>query len=58
MAARRRRRKPPIEDAVEHAVHALDKTAELEVQYINSYKGTVCVYIIHLGSKMPRAKCM
>uniref|UniRef100_A0A9J8AB14 SET domain-containing protein n=1 Tax=Cyprinus carpio carpio TaxID=630221 RepID=A0A9J8AB14_CYPCA len=34
-----RRRKPPTQDAIEHAVKALDKTAELEVQYINSFKG-------------------
>ncbi|XP_026134601.1 uncharacterized protein LOC113112899 isoform X3 [Carassius auratus] len=34
-----RRRKPPKQDAIEHAVKALDKTAELEVQYINSFKG-------------------
>nr|XP_046253176.1 N-lysine methyltransferase KMT5A-like [Scatophagus argus] len=39
MASRRRRRRPPLEDAVEHVVKALDKTAELEVKYINSYKG-------------------
>ncbi|XP_059371080.1 uncharacterized protein LOC132108389 [Carassius carassius] len=34
-----RRRKPPTQDAIEHAVKAHDKTAELEVQYINSFKG-------------------
>ncbi|XP_051263455.1 uncharacterized protein LOC127367551 isoform X21 [Dicentrarchus labrax] len=34
-----RRRKSPKTDAVEHAAKALDKTAELEVKYINSFKG-------------------
>ncbi|KAG1933792.1 hypothetical protein F2P79_020338 [Pimephales promelas] len=34
-----RRRKPPTQDAIEHAVKALDKTTELEVRYINSFKG-------------------
>ncbi|XP_051246592.1 uncharacterized protein LOC127357967 isoform X5 [Dicentrarchus labrax] len=34
-----RPRKSPKTDAVEHAAKALDKTAELEVKYINSFKG-------------------
>lgn len=46
MAARRRRGKPPIQDAIEHAIKAQDKIAELEVKYINSFKG-LCV---HSGS--------
>lgn len=44
--AARRRRKPPLQDAIEYAVKAQDKTAELEVKYINYIKGTlfVCSY--------------
>ncbi|KAK1904859.1 N-lysine methyltransferase KMT5A [Dissostichus eleginoides] len=34
-----RRRKPPLTDAIEHASEAVDKTAKLEVMYINSFKG-------------------
>ncbi|XP_034092633.1 uncharacterized protein LOC117559977 isoform X2 [Gymnodraco acuticeps] len=34
-----RRRKPPLKDAIEHASEAVDKTAKLEVMYINSFKG-------------------
>lgn len=41
-----RRRKPPKTDAIEHVAKALDKTTELEVKYINSFKGKVCVFII------------
>ncbi|XP_068429356.1 N-lysine methyltransferase KMT5A-like [Clinocottus analis] len=37
--AARRDRKLPLWDAMEHAVKALDKTAQLEVKYINSFKG-------------------
>ncbi|XP_061624998.1 uncharacterized protein LOC133475719 isoform X11 [Phyllopteryx taeniolatus] len=39
MATRSSRRKPPLQDAQEHAVKALDKTEELEVQFMNSLKG-------------------
>ncbi|XP_061528431.1 involucrin-like isoform X5 [Phycodurus eques] len=39
MATRSCRRKPPLQDAKEHAVKALDKTEELEVQFMNSLKG-------------------
>ncbi|CAJ1081294.1 hypothetical protein F2P79_020338 [Xyrichtys novacula] len=39
MAARRRRGKPPLQDAIENAIKAQDKIAELEVKYINSFKG-------------------
>ncbi|XP_040904809.1 N-lysine methyltransferase KMT5A-A-like [Toxotes jaculatrix] len=34
-----RRRKTPIQDALEYAAKALDKTADLDVKYINSFKG-------------------
>ncbi|XP_041835801.1 histone-lysine N-methyltransferase set-1-like [Melanotaenia boesemani] len=37
--AARRRRKAPVKDAIEHAVKGLDKTTQLEVKYINSFKG-------------------
>jgi len=43
-----RRRKPPIRDAIEHAAKGLDKTAELEVKYINSFKGMVFVFSVYL----------
>lgn len=43
-----RRRKPPIRDAIDHAVKGLDKTAELEVKYINSFKGMVFVFSVYL----------
>nr|XP_033474533.1 uncharacterized protein LOC117252016 isoform X1 [Epinephelus lanceolatus] len=33
-----RRRKAPVQDAIEHATKGLTKTAQLEVKYINSYK--------------------
>ncbi|CAK6970438.1 N-lysine methyltransferase KMT5A-like [Scomber scombrus] len=49
MAAQRSRRKPPLEDEILHAVNALDKTAELEVQYINSYKGREVFAKAHFG---------
>ncbi|KAL7385829.1 hypothetical protein ABVT39_000841 [Epinephelus coioides] len=39
LMAAARRRKPPIRDAIEHAAKGLDKTAELEEKYINSFKG-------------------
>uniref|UniRef100_A0A7N8XK35 SET domain-containing protein n=1 Tax=Mastacembelus armatus TaxID=205130 RepID=A0A7N8XK35_9TELE len=32
-------RKPPLNDAIEHASKGQDKTADLEVKYINSFKG-------------------
>ncbi|TNN74113.1 hypothetical protein EYF80_015754 [Liparis tanakae] len=38
---------PPVWDAIEHAMKALDKTAELEVKYINSFKAC------HLASSSP-----
>lgn len=34
-----RRRKSPKQDATEHAIECVDKTAELEVKYINAFKG-------------------
>ncbi|KAE8295333.1 N-lysine methyltransferase KMT5A [Larimichthys crocea] len=37
--ATRRRRKPPLQDAIEYAARGVDKMAELEVEYINSFKG-------------------
>jgi len=42
-----RRRKPPTQDAIEHAVKALDKTTELEVRYINSFKGMCLFYDLY-----------
>lgn len=51
--AHRRRRKSPLQDAKEHAVKAQDKTAELEVKYINSFKGTLFVFILYIqGPKL------
>lgn len=51
-----RRRKPPLQDAIEYAARGVDKMAKLEVEYINSFKGTVFVYIIHwhidVGNKL------
>ena len=41
-----RRRNPPKTDAIVHAAKGLDKTAGLEVKYIDSFKGMVCVFII------------
>lgn len=41
--------KPPIKDAAEHAAEGLDKTAELEVKYINSFKGVVFVFSLYFG---------
>uniref|UniRef100_A0AAQ6II84 SET domain-containing protein n=1 Tax=Anabas testudineus TaxID=64144 RepID=A0AAQ6II84_ANATE len=34
-----RRRNPPVKDAKEHAARCIDKIADLEVKYINSFKG-------------------
>ncbi|KAI4799901.1 hypothetical protein KUCAC02_016440 [Chaenocephalus aceratus] len=39
-----RHRKPPLTDAIEHASNAVDKTAKLEVMYINSFKGWRAIY--------------
>ncbi|XP_057688017.1 uncharacterized protein LOC130913423 [Corythoichthys intestinalis] len=39
MSRRRSRKKPPLQDAKEHAVKALDKTAELEARFNESLKG-------------------
>ncbi|XP_061673550.1 uncharacterized protein LOC133499495 isoform X2 [Syngnathoides biaculeatus] len=39
LATRRSKRIPPLQDAEEHAVKALDKTAELEIKLMNSLKG-------------------
>ncbi|KAM7390858.1 hypothetical protein PAMA_008852 [Pampus argenteus] len=36
-----RRKKPPLQDEIQHAVRSVDKMAELEVDYINSYKGFI-----------------
>lgn len=36
-----RRRKAPSKDAAEHIATGLDKTAHLEVKFINPLKGTV-----------------
>jgi len=56
--AARRRRKPPLQDAIEHVVKAQDKTAELDVKYINAFKGTVCVFILYIqGPKLEPATC-
>lgn len=43
-----RHRKPPLRDVIEHAARALDKTAELKVKYINSFKGMMCIYSLFL----------
>ncbi|KAJ0022015.1 hypothetical protein NQD34_009505 [Periophthalmus magnuspinnatus] len=37
--AGRRRRRTPLQDATDHIEKAVDKTEELEIMYINSYKG-------------------
>lgn len=39
MMATTRCRKPPLIDAIEHAAQASDKTAKLEVKFINAFKG-------------------
>lgn len=41
-----RRRNPPVKDAKEHAARCIDKIADLEVKYINSFKGMMCFYVL------------
>lgn len=44
----RRRRNPAIEDAVERAVKAVDRTVEFEVRYKNSFKGFFCFIVTNV----------
>ena len=43
--------KAPVKEATEHAAKGRDETAQPEVKYINSLKGTVCVFSLHLSEK-------
>ncbi|KAM7415690.1 hypothetical protein PAMA_017968 [Pampus argenteus] len=50
--ATRRRRKPPLQDAIEYAARGVDKMAELEVEYINSFKDVQCLLLCTLVHKL------